>query len=285
MTLSLPLTGSGIDRGDAARWAACLLVVLALHAGAAAGLMDWQSAAEQTPPPPAAIMLDLAPLPSPPASVSRETVPNAPEIVSAPPPPPVVEPEPEPELLPETPPAPAAVVTLPPPLPKPKPIERKPVERKPEERKIEPKPVPQQVERPPVPKTDPDPSPPAPAAAAPAAAAAASAASVSASAASATPPSTAMPSFQGVLLAHLQRYKRYPSEARARREQGVAYLRFIMDREGKIASFRLERSAGSSALDQEVLAMIKRAEPLPPIPPEISQVQLELIVPVQFSLR
>ena len=33
------------------------------------------------------------------------------------------------------------------------------------------------------------------------------------------------------------------------------------------------------------MEMIARAEPLPALPPEMPQVRLELVVPVQFSLR
>ncbi len=41
-------------------------------------------------------------------------------------------------------------------------------------------------------------------------------------------------SFRDRLLGHLQRYKRYPQIAQRRREQGVPYVRFTMDRAGKV---------------------------------------------------
>jgi hypothetical protein len=34
-----------------------------------------------------------------------------------------------------------------------------------------------------------------------------------------------------------------------------------------------------------VLALIERAQPLPALPAEITAAQLELVVPVQFSMR
>jgi protein TonB len=70
-----------------------------------------------------------------------------------------------------------------------------------------------------------------------------------------------------------------------RRVQGVAYLRFAMDRSGKVLAAVLERSSGHGDLDDEVLALIKRAHPLPALPPEMAQDRLELALPVQFSLR
>jgi periplasmic protein TonB len=91
--------------------------------------------------------------------------------------------------------------------------------------------------------------------------------------------------FQRQLMAQLDRAKRYPPAAQQRRAQGVAYLRFTMDRSGKVLATVLERSSGHEDLDAEVLALIKRADPLPAFPPEMAQDRLELVVPVQFSLR
>jgi biopolymer transport protein ExbD len=61
--------------------------------------------------------------------------------------------------------------------------------------------------------------------------------------------------------------------------------RFTMDGEGHVLAAQIERSSGHAAFDDEVLAMIKRSEPLPRIPPELERDQLELVVPLQFSLR
>src|SRR5262249_8672175 len=99
------------------------------------------------------------------------------------------------------------------------------------------------------------------------------------------PPVAVTPTYQGLILAHLERNKRYPRDARMRRQEGVATLRFSIDRTGKLLGFKLEASSGHPALDAEVLAMIQRAAPLPPFPPEMTQGELELVVPVRFALR
>ncbi len=88
-----------------------------------------------------------------------------------------------------------------------------------------------------------------------------------------------------MLLGRLEQFKRYPYEAQYRRQQGVAYLHFIMDRNGKVLSARIEKSSGYEALDQETLALIHRAEPLPKPPTEIPGDPIELTVPVQFFLH
>ena len=50
------------------------------------------------------------------------------------------------------------------------------------------------------------------------------------------------------------------------------------------AFFGLDNQSGSSLLDAEAVAMIHRADPLPPPPPEIEGETIELIVPIRFSL-
>jgi periplasmic protein TonB len=93
------------------------------------------------------------------------------------------------------------------------------------------------------------------------------------------------PSFQSLLVAHLQRHKHYPRAAQARRQQGVAQLRFVMDRQGHVLKRALASSSGVAVLDEEVLAMIERAQPLPPIPPDLPDDRMEFVVPIQFMLR
>ncbi len=93
------------------------------------------------------------------------------------------------------------------------------------------------------------------------------------------------PSWQSSLVRHLQRYKRYPSEAQARSEQGVVLLSFSIDRTGHVLAHRIARSSGFADLDAEVMAMIMRAEPLPAFPVSMTEAQLDLTVPIRFSLR
>ena len=81
----------------------------------------------------------------------------------------------------------------------------------------------------------------------------------------------------------LERNKRYPSEARARGEQGVTRLAFRIDSEGHLMSSRVVASSGSATLDAETLALVQRAQPYPPPPPELAG--SELTVPVSFSIR
>lgn len=231
------------------RWSSALTLVIALHVGAVAATLSWASQQPPAAPPPAAMMVELAPLPAAP--------------------PPQEKPAPKP---PETPP--------------PKPPE--PVKpRKVETPKPRPRPKPAEIALP-KPETIPELPPPAPA---PAAASAPTPAPAPAPAAPAAgplatnPASNALPSWQGVLLAHLEKHKRYPRAAQARRQQGVVYVAFAIDRQGNVLAHRLHQSSGYPALDQETLDLLQRAQPLPPPPADVSGERIELLVPVQFFLR
>ncbi len=86
------------------------------------------------------------------------------------------------------------------------------------------------------------------------------------------------------LLSHLDRYKRYPDAARAQHQEGTALLSFGMNREGRVLTYYLVRSSGCRELDDEVLAMIERASPLPPAPPGLNEQVVQLVVPVRFRM-
>ncbi|WP_404482444.1 TonB family protein [Novosphingobium sp. BL-52-GroH] len=97
--------------------------------------------------------------------------------------------------------------------------------------------------------------------------------------------SSSKPTWQGLVLGALDKVKRYPRDARFARQQGVPYIHFVMDRQGKILSVRLERSSGFLSLDREALALPKRAQPLPKPPEDVKGDPLELVVPVEFFMR
>jgi protein TonB len=92
------------------------------------------------------------------------------------------------------------------------------------------------------------------------------------------------PGYLAVLRAWLARYKEYPRQARMRRQEGTALLRFVLDRRGAVLEFAIERSSGVEALDRAVLNMLARAQPLPPLPADLPADRLELELPVAFDL-
>jgi protein TonB len=98
-------------------------------------------------------------------------------------------------------------------------------------------------------------------------------------------PDMAETSWRGLLVARLQSFKRYPSPAVARREQGLVSVSFTMDRTGRVLARRIVKSSGFADLDQEALDMIQRAEPLPPFASSMKENTRDFVLPVRFYLN
>lgn len=92
--------------------------------------------------------------------------------------------------------------------------------------------------------------------------------------------STGDPNYLGRIVAHLARHKRYPAEARNKRQKGKAVISFSLDGDGRVNSVKLVSGTGSRPLDQEATAMVQRASPFPRPP---GGQPLTLTAPVSFS--
>lgn len=236
-------------RSNMARYGGSLAIVLGVHVVAMLLTLNW-SVPQAIELPPAAMMVELAPLPEP-----------------APPPPPKAAPQPpapvEEPPLPKLAEAPKPKIAIPkPPKPKAKPQPPKP-EKKPEPPKEAP-PTEQTVDAPPS-NTPPQKS-------------AAPAPSIASN-------SKALPTWQSDLLRHLAKYKRYPEDARRRGLQGINRLRFVVDAEGKVVSYSMAGGSGSAALDRATLEMIRRAGTVPKPPPELlNNGTIEVVAPFVYSL-
>jgi protein TonB len=98
-------------------------------------------------------------------------------------------------------------------------------------------------------------------------------------------PSDEAMSWSKALMNHLGRHRRYPTQARQAGQQGAVQVRFAIDRKGKVLSAQVIKASRSSHLDAEALAMLKRASPLPEPPDEIPGEVVELVIPIQFTIR
>lgn len=233
------------------RYSSSLAIVLGIHAVAVLLTLNW-SVPQAIELPPAAMMIEMAPMPEP-----------------APPPPPKVVTPPQPPAPVEEPPLPKLAEA-----PKPKIAIAKPVKpkAKPQPPKPEKKPEPPQEKPADEEVVDTPPSN------APTQKSAAPAPSIATN-------SNALPTWQSDLLRHLAKYKRYPENARRMRMEGINRLRFVVDGEGKILSYTLAGGSGSAALDRATLEMIRRAQPVPPPPKELlNNGSIEVIAPFVYSL-
>lgn len=212
------------------RWSVSTIIVLALHAGVFYWAFFWKPVMQLPELPPAAMVIELAPLP-----------PAAPK--PAPPPPPEIIPE-EPEPMPKLAEAPKPTIAITKPKPKPKP---------------QPKPP---QPKPPEPDQAPDDTPAAPEA--PQVADAPAAPQMSAPSIS-----NAERNWQSELAAHFKKAMRYPADAQRRNIEGVNRVLLVVDAKGYVVSFEMVSKSVSSSLDRATMQMIRRAQPLPPPPPEL----------------
>jgi protein TonB len=92
-------------------------------------------------------------------------------------------------------------------------------------------------------------------------------------------------SWEKALVSHLNRYKRYPRSARARGIRGDVRVRFTLDRTGQVTGATVVESSGYSALDDEALAVLRRASPMPAPPEQIGGAAFDMVLPIQFRIR
>jgi protein TonB len=92
-------------------------------------------------------------------------------------------------------------------------------------------------------------------------------------------------SWQKDILKTLAKHRRYPQEARSRRQQGDAVVSFTVDRAGRVVTSALVQSSGSSFLDEEALAVLNRASPLPEPPASLAGETFSLQLPIFFRIK
>jgi periplasmic protein TonB len=251
------------ERTALLRWSSSATIVLLAHAFIAVAIIarhDYVDLATGSP----IVMIELAPLPVAPADLPRDLAPGLEQLQNeseerakierqVDPIPQKLEPLPEPPVVADS------AVTLPAPTSDPP---KKPEPDKAEEQASLETPVPT---APPAAAT-PEPQPAGPAIGE-----------------VPDPTAAAIATWQQLLQAQLERFKRYPP--RARGAHGMVTVAFTVGRNGSVVSSHIIQSSGSATLDEEALALIKRAQPLPPPPNTIADNQLSLVVPINFVSR
>ncbi|WP_426505722.1 TonB family protein [Serratia proteamaculans] len=83
----------------------------------------------------------------------------------------------------------------------------------------------------------------------------------------------------------LNRIKRYPPDAQRRRRTGMPQVSFSVDAQGRVFDLTLHALSGTASLDREALAVVMRAQPLPPPPVEmLRQGKVQVTMPIDFNL-
>lgn len=87
--------------------------------------------------------------------------------------------------------------------------------------------------------------------------------------------------YQEAVRSHVQRFVYYPQGARASQIRGLVKVQFDVGRDGRLIDVWIGQSSGYDALDEAALVVVRRADPLPPIPAALPA-QMEMSVPLDF---
>jgi TonB family protein len=97
----------------------------------------------------------------------------------------------------------------------------------------------------------------------------------------ASPAPLSVADWKSQIIELIERNKRYPLSA-PRDEERVVQVLFSLDRRGRVMDSRIISSSGSSVLDEEALALVRRSEPFPPPPQELKD-HVNLRLPIRFN--
>lgn len=86
--------------------------------------------------------------------------------------------------------------------------------------------------------------------------------------------------WQNDLMAHLNRFKRYPD---GRNENAQIKVAVEFDRTGRVLKAAVAQSSGDSAFDMAAIAMVRRASPVPAPPPMVADAGLSFTLPLYFN--
>lgn len=84
---------------------------------------------------------------------------------------------------------------------------------------------------------------------------------------------------------YIKRYGAYPREAAPYLLEDTVVFKFAINRQGKVLYSHLVKPSTTLLFNQAIRRMMKRASPVPPIPPEITKDELTFTVQVHFSPR
>ncbi|WP_294281452.1 energy transducer TonB [uncultured Sphingomonas sp.] len=87
------------------------------------------------------------------------------------------------------------------------------------------------------------------------------------------------------LLGHLKHYRRYPRQAEAARQQGVARIAITLHRSGEVIAVELVHGSGYPLLDMEARTTVRRAAPLPAVDDAVPGDPVTVEVPIEFALH
>ncbi|MCI4591807.1 energy transducer TonB [Sphingobium sp. BYY-5] len=91
------------------------------------------------------------------------------------------------------------------------------------------------------------------------------------------------PEWQAAAVAHILRYNRYPVLAQREGVEGTVRVRLCVRRDGRLVSVALEKTSGSSILDDAAIQAVRAANPLPALSADAAA-ESYFILPVTYRI-
>lgn len=93
-----------------------------------------------------------------------------------------------------------------------------------------------------------------------------------------------MPHFNGNMQAWLKENLKYPPKAKEAKEEGRTFVGLVVNEDGSLSNFKIQRSSGSPTLDEEALRVVKSMPVWIPGKQRGKSVKVAFIIPINFKL-
>ena len=93
--------------------------------------------------------------------------------------------------------------------------------------------------------------------------------------------------WQGLVMAHLNKFKKYPKNSLINEEEGKVVLRVEIDKNGNVLSLKMRKSSKFDSLNNETLKLFKDASPLPKPPIDLMKGGGSIILnmPIEYDIK
>lgn len=93
--------------------------------------------------------------------------------------------------------------------------------------------------------------------------------------------------WQGLVMAHLNKFKKYPKNSLINEEEGKVILKVEIDKNGNVLSTKIQKPCKFTRLNNEALKIFKDASPLPKPPVDLIKGKNSIILrmPIEYDIK
>ena len=77
----------------------------------------------------------------------------------------------------------------------------------------------------------------------------------------------------------------YPQDAKAKNQQGKAFVQFVIDKNGDVKDAKIARSTGCESIDNEAVRVVKSLPQFKPGRQRGQNVNVSFTIPINFQLN